>query len=140
MIKHEDLFNEYQHILAWIDRRSKPDVARLYQEKPDYWKHAKEIAFTFYENLRYKCDDGIPDHRDSFIYDKALVKDIPPYEDKFPAIGILKYRGEQYTIYNDDYGMQYFIVIDDRSIAVDSFGGDVDWWYELDRIIDNIKF
>ena len=140
MLKHEDLFRKYQNTLEWIDRRSKPDVARLYQEKPDCWKHAKEVAFTMYEDLRYYCEDGIPDRRDSFIYDERLVADVPPYEDKFPAIGILKYRDQQYTIYNDDYGMQDFIVIDDKTVTVDHFGGDVDWWYELDRIIDNIKF
>lgn len=34
--------------------------------------------------------------------------------------------------------MQDFIIINGREIIVDSCGGDVDWYYEIDRILDKI--
>ena len=129
----DKLFTVYQNMLAWIDRRLEPKSLEVYQENAEAWKHAKEVAFTMYQDLRQ-----YPELTKCIFYDKELVEGIPDYEDKFPAIGILKYRDEEFTIYTDDYGMQDFIVVDDHTISIDSFGGGYDWWYELDRIIDRI--
>ena len=135
---HKQLFNKYQNMLDWINRRLEPDSLEFYEESAETWKHAKEVAFDMYEELRYHVRGGIPEANKSFFYDKDLVESIPDYEDQFPAIGILKYRDNEYTIYNDDYGMQSFIVVDGQQITVDSFGGGIDWWYMLDQIIDKI--
>ena len=146
MLTHEELFNYYQNKLAWINRRLEPDTLEFYNETAEAWKHAKEIVFDWYQDMRYYVEGGIPDDRECFDYSSKLIAAYKPYEitndngitTKFPCIGILKYRGNTYPIYNDDYGMQTFIVINDYSITVDSFAGGTDWWYEIDRIIDKI--
>lgn len=139
-MKHEDLFREYQNKLDWIARRLKSDCLEFYNETAESWKHAKEVAFQMYQHLRYFCEDGIPKYSDCFYYSSDLK--IKPYktEDntKFPCIGILKYRGQEFPIYNDDYGMSNFIVINKLPITVDSFGGETDWYYIIDKFIDKI--
>lgn len=141
-LTHQDLFDHYQHQLDWINRRLEPDTLEFYKESAETWKHAKEIAFDTYEYLRYYLPDGIPDYDKSIFYDESLVSDVPPitYENGYecPAVGILKYRDTEYPIYNDDYGMQSFIMINGRELPIESFSGDYDWYYELDRIIDKI--
>jgi hypothetical protein len=146
MLTHEELFNYYQNKLDWINRRLEPDALKFYNETAETWKHAKEITFYWYEDMRYHVDGGILRPEDCFDYNNKIKAAYKPYEitnedgkvSTFPCIGILKYRGNTYAIYNDDYGMQDFIVIDGREITVDSFGGGIDWYYELDRIIDKI--
>ena len=144
-LTHKDLFNIYQSKLDWINRRLEPDTLKFYDETAETWKHAKEIVFDWYQDMRYFCEDGYPG-QECFDYNNKLIAAYKPYEitndngitTKFPCIGLLKYRGNIYPIYDDDYGMQTFIVLDGREITVDSFGGGIDWWYELDRIIDKI--
>ena len=144
-LTHKDLFNLYQHKLDWINRRLEPKTLEFYNETAETWKHAKEIAFDWYQDMRYFCEDGYPG-RECFDYNNKLIAAYKPYEitndngitTKFPCVGLLKYRGNTHPIYDDDYGMQTFIVLDGREITVDSFGGGIDWWYELDRIIDKI--
>ena len=139
-MKHEDLFREYQNKLDWINRRLEPDCLKFYGETAEAWKYAKEVAFQMYQQLRYFCEDGIPKYSDCFYYSSDLK--IKPFktEDntKFPCIGLLKYRGQEFPIYNDDYGMSNFIVINKIPITVDSFGGETDWYYIIDRFIDKI--
>lgn len=141
-MKHEDLFNEYQNKLDWINRRLEPDCLKFYDETAEAWKHAKYIAFSMYQQLRYYCEDGIPNYWECYGTDKRKTRHIKPYvfENGYscPCIAILSYRDNKYPVYNDDYGMSDFVVINDNCITVDSFGGGVDWWYELDRIIDKI--
>ena len=145
MMTEKELFELYQSKLEWINRRLEPETLELYKETAETWKHAKEVAFDMYESLRSLM--GLwPDSREHFDYTNKLIAAYKPYEIKnddgttaeFPCIGLLKYRGNMYPIYNDDYGMQDFIVLDGREITVSSFGGGTDWWYELDRIIDKI--
>ena len=137
-LTHEELFNFYQGKLDWINRRLKPDALEFFHETAETWRHAKEIAFDWYQEMRNYCEDGLPKLDECFDYSSKLIAAYKPYNDRFPCIGILKYRGNTYPIYNDDYGMQDFIVIDGYTITVDSFGGGTDWWYEIDQIIDNI--
>ena len=134
----EQLFILYQNKLDWINRRLEPKTLEFYHETAEAWKHAKEIVFDWYQDIRYYVDGGIPDEKECFDYNNKIKAAYKPYKDKFPCIGILKYRGNTYAIYNDDYGMQDFIVIDGREITIDRFGGGTDWWYEIDRIIDKI--
>ena len=138
-MKHEDLFREYQNKLDWINRRLEPDCLKFYQDTPESWKHAKEVAFQMYQQLRYFCEDGLPT-QDCFIYASDLK--IKPFkaEDKtkFPCIGLLKYRGQEFPIYNDDYSMSEFIVIDKMPITINCFGGSPDWYYMVDYLLDKI--
>ena len=77
--------------------------------------------------------DGLLDNPISFANSSAIspMSEYPlvcKTEDntKFPCIGLLKYRGQEFPIYNDDYGMSNFIVINKLPITVDSFGGETD--------------
>jgi hypothetical protein len=133
----KELFELYQSKLEWINRRLQPDTLEYFHETAETWKHAKEIAFDMYQHIRGLMN-FYPDPRECFDYNNKIKAAYKPYNDKFPCVGILKYRGNTYPIYNDDYGMQDFIVIDDYSITVDGFAGGTDWWYEIDRIIDKI--
>ena len=137
-MKHEDLFNEYKQKLNWIDRRLQPDTLKAFNDKAEYWKHAKEIAFGMYQHLRYFCEDGIPTNCIDY---KTDVSNIPDYildETSFKCIGILSYRDLQFPVYNDDYGMSNFIVLEGNTIEVDRFGGFTDWYYVVDEILDKI--
>jgi len=144
-LTHKNLFNLYQDKLAWVDRMTNPKTLEYTGESKDEWKHAKMIIFDWYQDMRYYCEDGYPG-RECFDYNDKIISAYKPYEmtseagitTKFPCIGLLKYRDNVYPIYNDDYGMQDFIVVDGHSITVDSFGGGIDWWYVLDKIIDKI--
>ena len=134
-------FDHYQSILEWIDRRQQPETLEFYdKDRKEYWHHAKEVAFMMYQNLRHLLGDTPRLHD---LIDKENAKDVPPYKFKdgvgeFPCVGVLKYRDREYPVYDDAYGMSWFVVVDDRSIEVDSFGGETDWYFELDRIIDRI--
>ncbi len=102
-MKHEDLFNEYKQKLNWIDRRLQPDILKAFNDKAEYWKHAKEVAFGMYQHLRYFCDDGIPTNCIDY---KTDVSNIPDYildETSFKCIGILSYRDLQFPVYNDNH-------------------------------------
>ena len=133
---HQTLYDIYLTRLAYIERRMQDDVLEFYGEEKRDWKHAKEIAFQMYEALRYEGEDP--------GYPTSVVKPdepIPPYkigDTEFPCIGVLKYRGEDIPVYNDDYGMRDFIVYQGREITHDSFGLSADWYYEVDRIKDKI--
>jgi len=138
-MKFEKLFDEYQRTLEWIERRRKPETLEFYKETEEAWKHAKEIAFHMFENLRL-CFET-PTLRTCM--DRSRASEFPPYRMKdskndFRCIGVLNYRGREYPVYDDDYGMSCFIVVNDWPLEVDSFGGETDWYYELDRIIDEI--
>ena len=55
-MKHEDLFNEYQDKLKWIDRRLTPDCLEFYKDTAESWKHAKEVAYeALQKGLAYVC-------------------------------------------------------------------------------------
>ena len=139
-MKHEDLFNEYQDKLKWIDRRLTPDCLEFYKDTAESWKHAKEVAFQMYQRLRYLCEDGIPT-QDCFKYSNDLGIKALTSDDgiEYPCIGILSYRGHEFPIYNDDYGMSEFIVVNDYTVAVADFGGAPDWYYMVDKILDKIS-
>ena len=136
---HKQLFNKYQNMLDWINRRLEPDSLKFYEESAESWKHAKEVAFTMYQDIRHYVEGGIPNDEECFDYSSKLIAAYKPYKDQFPCIGLLKYRDQTWPIYSDDYGCQDFIVIeDDYQIPVCNMAGCLDWYYELDRIIDKI--
>ena len=138
-MKHRELFEWYQTQLAWVDRRREPKTLEFHGETAESWKHAKEIIFSAYEHFRYYTDDGLPNYEECFDYKDKLIKTYKPYQDKFPCIGILKYRDQKWPIYNDDYGCQEFIVMEEGyHIPICNMGGSLDWYYELDKIIDKI--
>ena len=135
----EQLFNLYQNKLDWINRRLEPKTLEFYNETAEAWKHAKEIVFDWYQDMRYYVEGGIPKDEECFDYKNKLIAAYKPYKDQFPCIGLLKYRGQTWPIYGDDYGCQDFIVMeDDYQIPVCNMAGCLDWYYELDKIIDKI--
>ena len=137
-MNHKELFGIYRVMLDYIDRRTEERVLRFYDEQKSDWKHTKEIVFSMYEDLRNYVEDGIPKLKDYVNYDKEIIKNLPDYKEQFPAIGILKYRDNEYVIYYDEYGSEEFIVVDNREIPVSGMCGETDWYYVLDEIIDNI--
>ena len=95
-----------------------------------------------YQELRLDCEDGIPSLHDCLIQDEEKVRNIPPY--KFEngyecrCHGIIHYRGHDFPLYIDDYGMSEFIVFEGNEIQVASIGGECDWYYPIDLILDKI--
>ena len=142
-MKHEDLFKIYQSKLQWIDRRLTPECLEIYKDTAESWKHAKEIAFSMYQELRLDCEDGIPLLKDCLNRNEEQIRNIPPY--KFdngyecPCCGILQYRGHDFPVYIDDYGMSDFIVFGGNEIQISSLGGECDWYYPIDLILDKIN-
>ena len=142
-MKHEDLFKIYQSKLQWIDRRLTPECLEIYEDTVESWKHAKEVAFSMYQELRLDCEDGIPLLKDCLSRNEEQIRDIPPY--KFdngyecPCCGILQYRGHDFLVYIDDYGMSDFIVFGGNEIQISSLGGECDWYYPIDLILDKIN-
>ena len=142
-MKHEDLFKIYQSKLQWIDRRLTPECLEIYEDTVESWKHAKEVAFSMYQELRLDCEDGIPLLKDCLSRNEDQIRDIPPY--KFdngyecPCCGILQYRGHDFPVYIDDYGMSDFIVFGGNEIQISSLGGECDWYYPIDLILDKIN-
>ena len=142
-MKHEDLFKIYQSKLQWIDRRLTPECLEIYEDTVESWKHAKEVAFSMYQELRLDCEDGIPLLKDCLSRNEEQIRDIPPY--KFdngyecPCCGILQYRGHDFPVYIDDYGMSDFIVFGGNEIQISSVGGECDWYYPIDLILDKIN-
>lgn len=142
-MKHEDLFAVYQRMLEWIDRRKESDTAEFYKESPESWAHAKEVAFQMYQTLRHRCDDGTPSLYKDCKIDESRKDAFPPYKHEggtteFPCVGTFRYRDMEFPVYNDDYGMSYFTVCDGHDLQIDSFGGEMDWYYVLDKYIDKI--
>ena len=141
-MKHADLFDTYQSKLQWIDRRLTPDCLKIYEDTAESWKHAKEVAFSMYQELRLDCKDGIPSLHDCLIQDEEKVRNTPPY--KFEngyecrCHGIIHYREHDFPLYIDDYGMSEFIVFEGNEIQVSSIGGECDWYYPIDLILDKI--
>jgi hypothetical protein len=141
-MKHVDLFDTYQSKLHWIDRRLTPDCLKIYEDTAESWKHAKEVAFSMYQELRLDCEDGIPSLHDCLIQDEEKVRNTPPY--KFEngyecrCHGIIHYRDHDFPLYIDDYGMSEFIVFEGNEIQVSSIGGECDWYYPIDLILDKI--
>ena len=139
-MKHETLFNEYQRELEWIKRRMDPKTMEFHNEKPEDWRHAKEVAFNLYESLRQFCEDGCPRNHEAITIDG--IDKYPPFDagDGYvcAVVGVLRYRGLELPVYCDDYGMSDFVVYGDEHIPVDSFAGSTDWYYELDKKIDHI--
>ena len=142
-MKHEDLFEIYQSKLQWIDRRLTPECLEIYGDTAESWKHAKEIVFSMYQELRLDCEDGIPLLKDCLNRNEEQIRNIPPY--KFdngyecPCCGILQYRGHDFPVYVDDYGMSDFIVFGGNEIQISSLGGECDWYYPIDLILDKIN-
>ena len=142
-MKHEDLFEIYQSKLQWIDRRLTPECLEIYEDTAESWKHAKEVAFSMYQELRLDCEDGIPLLKDCLSRDEEQIRDIPPY--KFdngyecPCYSILHYRGYDFPVYTDDYGMSDFIVFKGNEIQISSSGGEWDWYYPIDLLLDKIN-
>jgi hypothetical protein len=141
-MKHIDLFDTYQSKLQWIDRRLTPDCLKIYEDTAESWKHAKEVAFSMYQELRLDCEDGVPSLHDCLIQDEEKVRNTPPY--KFEngyecrCHGIIHYRDHDFPLYIDDYGMSEFIVFEGNEIQVSSIGGECDWYYPIDLILDRI--
>ena len=48
------------------------EISLFYDETAEAWKHAKEVAFQMYQQLRYFCDEGIPKYSDCFHYSSDL--------------------------------------------------------------------
>lgn len=135
----DELFAQYKALIDWIDRRMKPEVLEFHHESVDNWKYAKHTVFLMFERLRYYTEEGIPNLYECLT--REGIEDYPPkmYDNyKCPVIGLLNYRDEVFPVYDDDYGQQVFIIVNGQEITVDSLGGETDWYYELDRIIDNI--
>ena len=133
------LFDVYQRKLEWIDRRLKPDTLEFYGESAEAWKHAKEIAFSMYQDLRGYLSGEYPSLWK--MVDREAADDVPPYVidgTEFKCLGVLAYRDRKFPVYDDGYGMAAFIVCDGRRIQVDSFGGEGDWYYMVDKMIDRI--
>jgi hypothetical protein len=141
-MKHADLFDTYQSKLQWIDRRLTPDCLKIYEDTAESWKHAKEVAFSMYQELRLDCEDGIPSLHDCLIQDEEKVRNTPPYrfENGYECRchGIIHYRDHDFPLYTDDYGMSEFIVFEGNEIQVSSIGGECDWYYPIDLILDKI--
>lgn len=141
-MKHEDLFAIYKSTLKWIDRRRDPETAEFYKETPESWKHAKEVAFNVYQNARRYCDEPLPSLYREHKVDHGRKEAFGPYKgesgSEFPCLGSFKYRDLEFPVYDDVYGMSMFTVYDGHIVQVDSFGGETDWYYELDRLIDKI--
>jgi hypothetical protein len=95
-----------------------------------------------YQSLRYFCEDGIPKWSDCFIKDNLKQSTVLPvkYDSGYecPCCGFLQYRDLEFPVYYDDYGMTMFIVFKGIEIQVNSSAGPIDWYYKLDRILDNI--
>ena len=135
----KNLFSEYQDILERINRRMEPEVLEFHHDSIDNWKNAKYIAFRMFEQLRYYTEGGVPSLAECLTCEG--LEDFPPMmygNYKCPVIGLLNYRDEVFPVYDDDYGQQLFIVVNGREINVDSPGGETDWYYEVDKVIDNI--
>lgn len=141
-MKHEDLFAIYKSTLKWIDRRRDRETAEFYKETPESWKHAKEVAFNVYQNVRRYCDEPLPSLYREHKVDHGRKEVFGPYKgesgSEFPCLGSFKYRDLEFPVYDDVYGMSMFTVYDGHIVQVDSFGGETDWYYELDRLIDKI--
>lgn len=136
--KKRILFDEYQRLLDWVDRRMDPKALAFYKETPESWRHVKEAVFMMYQNTRRLVGD-VPSLHDLMTFE-GKEKHPPHVIDgtEFPCLGILRYRDMEFPVYNDDYGMSAFIVLDGRVVQVDSFGGETDWYYVLDGFIDRI--
>lgn len=140
----DNLFNRYQETLAWIDRRCEEKVLKRHNETIDNWKHAKEVAFNIYQSVRQDVPNGVPSicKDDNIIYDKDIVNKVPKLilEDgrEFEVVSILKYRGLELPIYMDEVGASTFVVIGDTQIGVTGLGGEYDWYYMIDKILDKI--
>lgn len=136
-MKHNELLSEYERQLEWIDRRTKEKTLEFYGEDASTWKHAKEIAFHMYENLRHLCDDGggFPTSLDQ---PKRRIAAYKHGKNKFPCVGVVEYRREIIPVYSDDYGMRRFMVYQGHEITYDSIGGMTDWYFEVDRYKDKI--
>jgi hypothetical protein len=91
-----------------------------------------------YQHLRYFCEDGIPTDCIDYKADVSNISDYVSDETSFKCIGILNYRDLQFPVYEDVYGMSNFIVLEDNMIEVSNCAGCIDWYYEVDSIIDKI--
>lgn len=98
--------------------------------------HNVAVKKMFKEIFGYR-ENNAPDWDEVF----CPCNNLPPkYE--CDCIGIIKYKGSEYHVYADDYGCQDFIVyryfdndeIKEHHIAVRNMAGELDWWYELDRM------
>ena len=138
----EDLFEQYQSDLRWIDRRRTPEALKFYRDQPNDWRYAKLVAFKWYENMRTYVENGVPamhgDRSCIHWYTEQERSAVPPYKinDEWndPAVGEITYRGRKFIVYNDDNGMMDYIVIGNYPIDISC-----DWWYEVDRLLDKIE-
>lgn len=133
-------FQRYQGRLDWINRRMDPGVLEFYGERIEDWKHAKEVAFLLYQDFR--CLFGFIPSLDECL-NREKKAGIPPYkfegnDTEFPCEGVLEYRDMEFPVYYDDYGMSLFAVVNGVSVQIDSLGGETDWYYEFDKILDRI--
>lgn len=148
---HKELFEEYQDRLAWINRMCEPETLKFYKQTKENWDRAKWAVFFMYQNLRQYVEGGVPERDKCFVFDDDCAKNYPPikYKDsevadsesgeyECPAVGELRYRGREFPIYMDDYGMQTFTIVDGHEIELESIAGTYDWYYELDKILDKI--
>ena len=133
-------FDQYESTLEWIDRWRQETALRFYNDQKDYWRHAKEVAFSLYQGIRPLLGE-LPALND--LLDRSRAGEFPPYRFEggdagFPCVGVLKYRDGEYPVYDDEYGMNRFVVVDGHSVQVESSYGETDWYFELDKIIDRI--
>lgn len=136
-MKHNELLSEYERQLEWVNIRTKEKTLEFYGEDASAWKHAKEIAFHMYENLRYLCEDGAG-FPTSLTQPKRRIPAYKHGKNKFPCVGVVEYRRETIPVYSDDYGMRLFMVYQGHEITYDSIGGMTDWYFEVDRYKDKI--
>lgn len=132
----EELFEIYQNELNWINRRLQEPTLEFYKEFSDNWRHAKEVAFKMYQALRFYCTDE--DVLSIDIIPLDVTEQISDYNG-CPCVGYISYRGQKFYAYCDEPGQQEFIIVGDKVITFSTFDCPlIDWWYEVDKVIDNI--
>ena len=88
-------------------------------------------------------EDKIPNWKEAFTYSDVFPSLV--YENGYEckSYGYLTYKGCVYPVYDDDYGCQEFIIYryydkegkpQEYFMPVRNIAGELDWWYELDRI------
>lgn len=136
----DELFDEYKHLLDWINRRTAPNALEFYGETKEQWSHAKQAIFFMFEHLRGYVENGYPNLENCLSY--GGIENYPPYKinDDYecPVVALLNYREETFPVYDDDAGQQNFIVVNGSEISVDGLGGSYDWYFEVDKVIDKI--
>lgn len=134
----EQLLGIYEDTLAWIGRRTKPEVLERNKETPEMWATAKLAAYMMFEKLRDYADGGNPNLEFGKYFEKKEGEPLKKDGVEFPMAGILRYRGLELPVYFDDSGQCLFVVYKDKEIPLDNMGYSIDWYCALDDLIDGV--